>query len=93
MRKNSRWANTSSYVGGRRPSAGQKSLRSGSFSGDNTSNYAHDDGHPGREGNEEDLMAGFVELRRKLAESEGMWDWHSKTKVHVDACVEMVSPG
>lgn len=81
MRKNSRWANVSSYVGSRRlpPAAGsQRSRKSGSFSaGGNGTEGGYgmeDEGSRDRDergGGEEDLMIGFVELRRKLTETEG----------------------
>jgi hypothetical protein len=79
MRKNSRWANVSSYVGARRaPSAagGQgRSLKSGSSSaGEGAGGYGTEEEGSRDErggGSEEDLMVGFVELRRKLMESEG----------------------
>lgn len=65
MKKNSRWAHSSSYTGGagpggRRGVASQMGLRSTSVNGQ----------EKGVEG-EEELMGGFVELRWKVVESEG----------------------
>jgi hypothetical protein len=68
MKKNSRWAHSSSYTGGagpggRRGVASQMGLRS-------TSTNGHEKGVEG----EEELMGGFVELRWKVVESEGELD-------------------
>ena len=65
MKKNSRWAHSSSYTGGagpggRRGVASQMGLRSSTLNG-------HEKGVEG----EEELMGGFVELRWKVVESEG----------------------
>ena len=86
MKKNSRWAQSSSYTGSGGPNAGrsrqQQRLRSGSMNSGRDSNEREASGREGGGGGggerggsvqegEEELMAGFVELRWKVVESEG----------------------